>query len=267
MRKMLAPCMDYESLTLLELKKQCKSRGLKISGSKDDVVIRLMEADEAQNGVVQPGIVQPGIVQPVVYHQGGLAGPIPAMQQIVMPPKNSMYETLGTFIILYALIRIGWSMVWTLNNDQMIGWLLSPVGFLIGMGFLIGGGLIHQEYKNGIYLTMGVLVISGLLSLAFHAEKMSEMNPVTLVWGDTAMFMTSILCSFSCLAIVGLPLLLGDGNMKSGWPPSIQRIIDASGGGNKKKQISCSNCNEKLNVPKEYSGTIQCPACKSNMQV
>lgn len=178
-----------------------------------------------------------------------------------------MYETLGTFIILYALIRIGWSMVWTLNNDQMIGWLLSPVGFLIGMGFLIGGGLIHQEYKNGIYLTMAVLVVSGLLSLAFHAEKMSEMNPVTLVWGDTAMFMTSILCSFSCLAIVGLPLLLGDGNMKSGWPPSIQRIFDASGGGNKKKQISCSNCNEKLNVPKEYSGTIQCPACKSNMQV
>ena len=52
MRKMLAPCMDYESLTLLELKKQCKSRGLKISSSKDDVVIRLMEADEAQNGVV-----------------------------------------------------------------------------------------------------------------------------------------------------------------------------------------------------------------------
>ena len=85
MRKMLAPCMDYESLTLLELKKQCKSRGLKISSSKDDVVIRLMEADEAQNGVVQPGIVQP-----VVYHQGGLAGPIPAMQQIVMPPKTDV---------------------------------------------------------------------------------------------------------------------------------------------------------------------------------
>ena len=94
MRKMLAPCMDYESLTLLELKKQCKSRGLKISSSKDDVVIRLMEADEAQNGVVQPGIVQPGIVQPVVYHQGGLAGPIPAMQQIVMPPKTACTKLL-----------------------------------------------------------------------------------------------------------------------------------------------------------------------------
>ena len=48
-----------------------------------------MEADEAQNGVVQPGIVQP-----VVYHQGGLAGPIPAMQQIVMPPKTACTKLL-----------------------------------------------------------------------------------------------------------------------------------------------------------------------------
>jgi hypothetical protein len=249
--------MDYESLTLLDLKKLCKQRGLKISGSKDDVVIRLMEADELQSGAPQP----------IVYQQGGLAGPIPSVQQIIMPQKSSMYETLGTFIILYALVRIGWSMLWTLNNDQMIGWLLAPVGFLIGMGFLVGGVLIYQEYKNGIYLTMGVLVLSGLLSVAFHAENMSEMNPVTLVWGDTAMFMTSIMCSFSCLAIVGLPLLLGDGNMKPGWPPSLQRIVDATGGGNKKKQVSCGSCGEKLNVPKDYSGTIQCPACKSNMKV
>ena len=135
------------------------------------------------------------------------------------------------------------------------------------MGFLVGGALIYQEYKNGIYLTMGVLVLSGFLSIAFHAETMSEMNPVTLVWGDTAMFMTSIMCSFSCLAIVGLPLLLGDGNMKPGWPPSLQRIFDATGGGNKKKQVSCGSCGEILNVPKDYSGTIQCPACKSNMKV
>lgn len=257
MGKMLAWTMDYEAHTLLDLKKLCKQRGLKISGSKDDVVIRLMEADELQSGAPQP----------IVYPQGGLAGPIPSVQQIVMPPKNSMYETLGTFIILYALIRIAWSMLWTLNNDQMIGWLLSPVGFLIGIGFLVGGALIHQEYKNGIYLTMGVLVLSGFLSIAFHAENMSEMNPVTLVWGDTAMFMTSIMCSFSCLAIVGLPLLLGDGNMKPGWPPSLQRIFDATGGGNRKKQVSCGSCGEKLNVPKDYSGTIQCPACKSNMKV
>ena len=33
-------------MTLLDLKKICKSRGLKISGKKDDVIIRLMENDE-----------------------------------------------------------------------------------------------------------------------------------------------------------------------------------------------------------------------------
>jgi len=38
--------MDYEASTLLELKKLCKQRGLKISGTKDEVVIRLMEYDE-----------------------------------------------------------------------------------------------------------------------------------------------------------------------------------------------------------------------------
>jgi hypothetical protein len=38
--------MDYEASTLLELKKLCKQRGLKISGTKDEVVIKLMEYDE-----------------------------------------------------------------------------------------------------------------------------------------------------------------------------------------------------------------------------
>lgn len=253
---MIAACMDYEALTLLELKKLCKERGLKISGNKDDVVIRLMEYDELASGP-----------RTVTYQPAGLAGPIPSVQQIVMPPQNNMYQTLGTFVILYALVRIGWSMLWTFSNDQLLGWLLSPVGFFIGMGLLVGGALIHQEYKNGVFLTMGVLVVSGILSIAFHAETWDEMNPVTLVAGDTAMFMTSMMCSFSCLAIVGLPLLLGDGNMKPGWPPSLQRIFDATGGGNKKRQVSCENCDEKLNIPSNYSGTIQCPACKQNMKV
>ena len=99
---MIAACMDYETLTLLELKKLCKERGLKISGNKDDVVIRLMEYDEIASGP-----------RTVTYQPAGLAGPIPSVQQqIIMPPQNNMYQTLGTFIILYALVRIGWSMLW-----------------------------------------------------------------------------------------------------------------------------------------------------------
>ena len=41
--------MDYDGMTLLELKKLCKSRGLTVSGTKDEVIIRLMENDESSN--------------------------------------------------------------------------------------------------------------------------------------------------------------------------------------------------------------------------
>ena len=41
--------MSYDAMTLLDLKKMCKDRGLKVSGNKDEVIIRLMEADEATN--------------------------------------------------------------------------------------------------------------------------------------------------------------------------------------------------------------------------
>ena len=40
--------MSYDQMTLLDLKKLCKERGLKVSGRKDEVVIRLMESDEAR---------------------------------------------------------------------------------------------------------------------------------------------------------------------------------------------------------------------------
>ena len=44
--------MDYDSLTLLELKTMCKDRGLKVSGNKAEVVIRLMEDDESKDASV-----------------------------------------------------------------------------------------------------------------------------------------------------------------------------------------------------------------------
>jgi len=47
--------MDYDSMTLLDLKKLCKERGLKVSGKKDEVVIRLMEYDEVLTGGVAAG--------------------------------------------------------------------------------------------------------------------------------------------------------------------------------------------------------------------
>ncbi len=37
--------MNYDAMTLLDLKKLCKERGLKVSGRKDEVVIRLWKEE------------------------------------------------------------------------------------------------------------------------------------------------------------------------------------------------------------------------------
>ena len=42
--------MSYEKMTLTELKVLCKDRGLKVSGTKNEVIIRLMEYDEGSDG-------------------------------------------------------------------------------------------------------------------------------------------------------------------------------------------------------------------------
>ena len=36
---------------------------------------------------------------------------------------------------------------------------------------------------------------------------------------------------------------------------------------NRKQQIDCSSCNQKLNIPFSYSGKISCPACDINMEL
>ena len=35
----------------------------------------------------------------------------------------------------------------------------------------------------------------------------------------------------------------------------------------RKQQIDCSSCNQKLNIPFSYSGKISCPACGINMEL
>ena len=35
----------------------------------------------------------------------------------------------------------------------------------------------------------------------------------------------------------------------------------------RKQQIDCSSCNQKLNIPFSYSGRISCPACDINMEL
>jgi len=249
--------MDYDNLTLLQLKKLCKERGLVISGKKDDVIIRLMENDE-NKGVVRNPVIQQN-TQP---------------QQVIMPQQfvltnpnsgNDMLRTLGTFIIIYGVIRIGWALLFSLNMDQWYGWILAPVGLIMGMCFVFGGITIYNEYRTGIFFTIAVLLISGLLSIIFHADDIDDLNPVTLVWGDLSMMMTSIMCSFTFIAIVASPLLFSSGNLKEGWPPAIERLINSTSSG--KKNITCNKCNKTMLIPSNYSGSIRCPHCKNETKV
>ena len=65
--------MDYESLTLLELKTLCRERGLRVSGNKNEVIIRLMEHDEGlvpqYQQETQPQNQQLKVVERQVLHK------------------------------------------------------------------------------------------------------------------------------------------------------------------------------------------------------
>ena len=257
--------MDYNSMKVLELKTLCRERGLRVSGNKDEVIIRLMEHDEQsmpQASYPVPKAVQmpqsPLNPQPV---QGSYVQP-----QYVLPAKNSdsMASTIGTFVIMYAFFRLFWAAIFSLGIGGNTSWLLSPVAFLIGIGFIVGGGILYAGYRNGAYITLGILAISGLLSVIFHGD---EPNPVSVAWGDQ-MIMTSLMCSVTCMILVALPLFLSQ--LKEGWPEQIEKMLDNKSGNSttdSKVKVQCTSCNKSLNIPKGYSGKIQCPSCNAEMRI
>ena len=269
--------MDYNSMKVLELKTLCRERGLRVSGNKDEVIIRLMEHDEqsmpqasypvpqastAQASYPVPQAVQipqtPLNPQPV---QGGYVQP-----QYILPANksDSMASTIGTFVIMYAFFRLFWAAIFSLGIGGDTSWLLSPVAFLIGIGFIIGGGILYAGYRNGAYITLGILAISGLLSVIFHGD---EPNPVSVAWGDQ-MIMTSLMCSVTCMILVALPLFLSQ--LKEGWPGQIERMLENNSGNSttdSKVKIKCTSCDKSLKIPKSYSGKIQCPSCNAEMRI
>ena len=133
--------------------------------------------------------------------------------------------------------------------------------FQLGLGFIVGGAITYSGYRNGIYFTLGILSVSGFLSLIFHGD---EVNPVSVAWGD-AMLMTSIMCSIGCMIMVALPLMIS--TLKSGWPEPIENLLGSSSGDTGKKQVTCQSCQTALQIPDGYSGSIECPSCKSQMKV
>ena len=104
---------------LLELKKICKSRGLIISGKKDDVIIRLMENDELNQ-------------QPPQSIQSSYAGTMPIqsnsqiisgqnVQRIYLGNKGSTVYAIGTIVIIYGSFRMLMALLSWLALGVVIG--------------------------------------------------------------------------------------------------------------------------------------------------
>ena len=199
--------MNYDAMTLLDLKKLCKERGLKVGGRKDEVVIRLMEYDEALTGGVAPAAT--AIPQAIPMQTAGGMAVTPQGTQFVIVGNNSnsgLASTMGTFILIYGIFRIGvvffLGMFW---DDFMNEYVIESIlAFLIGTSYVFGGMMILAGYRNGVYLVLGTLVFSGLLSFVYN----DEWSPLSIgLDGFTAPAYT-FFCSAFCMILTALPLWL-----------------------------------------------------------
>ena len=257
--------MSYDQMTLLDLKKLRKDRGLKVSGKKDEVVIRLMEYDESMDGTNQSATFS----TPVTNMQGQM--PVAPQvvygrmtsQGIVINRNTGTTSTVGTVIIMYGVFRMFWALGFAAFGDGNLGWLLAPVAFLVAALFIYSGILLSQEYRNGIYTTIATFILSGTLSVIFSGE---DLNPVSVSIADGGMMIPfSMMCTLLGIGVAAIPLLLTDEELKEGWPPAIERLLNRGSSG--KKQIECVHCGHALLVPYGYSGKISCPQCGKQSQV
>ena len=257
-------------MSLLDLKKVCKNRGLKISGNKDDVIIRIMEHDEMTQmptQQLQSNYAPQSRGMPI--NQLQQIYPNQNVQTIYVSNNNGTANAVGTIVILYGVFRMFWALVFSMFGFTELGWVVSPIAFLLAFAFIFAGILMVNQYLNGVYIGLTLFVISGVLSVAFGG---GDLNPLSISWADDgSMILFSMMCTGLGLGIVALPLLLADDALKPGWPPAIQRLINSPGGGNsiesKNKEIKCGSCQEKMKVPASYSGKISCPHCSTKMDI
>lgn len=261
--------MNYEGLTIIQLKTLCRERGLRVSGSKNEVLIRLMEHDEG----IEPRYQ--GQVQPQ-YQQQYMQAP----QQIIHITKTAHGEALaqviGIFIIMYGIFRIIMAMFFSAVDEQVF-LFESMLAWGIGFSYIIGGVFTIMAYRNGLFLTLGVLLASGSLSIAYH----DEWSPLSVGLDGSLPIEWSLMCSFSCSMFVALPLIAGFNDLKSGWPfdgVGNQKITQPSVQGralqkplprqmDDKILLECPYCSAHFNVKSGASGTATCPSCKKKVSV
>ncbi|MAU74025.1 MAG: SAP domain-containing protein [Candidatus Poseidoniaceae archaeon] len=261
--------MDYDSMTLLDLKKVCKSRGLKISGKKDDVIIRLMENDEegqqsvwqGQNVIQTPyvGSMPQQQINPQAYLNQNV-------QRVYINNVNSTVNGIGWIVIIYGAFRMLMAFAFSLIGIGQLGAVVAPIAFLLAFAFIFGGIMMVNEYLNGVYFTLITFLVSGLLSIIFAG---GDLNPLSISLSDDgSMTLFSVMCTTFGMGLVALPLLMSFDDLKKGWPPSIERLINARGNKSADKiKIQCSSCDKSLQVPSDYSGKISCPHCQETMHI
>ena len=265
--------MDYDSLTLLELKTMCKDRGLKVSGNKAEVVIRLMEDDESkmpQSVSIPQQQVNYG--QQQMYGQQMYGGQ--PQQIFITNNTTSVVQITGFFIILYGFFRCATALLFSeWQADQ------SFIAMIIGVSYVFGGILSVQGYRIGLQLTLGTLVISGLFSFVYN----DEFGPLSIGMGGIWPVEMSLICSGFCMLVVALPLLTADpSNFRDGSPKYLRALYDAadsvspiplpmtlSGKGDVETKIviNCAHCNSPLKVPSNYKGNVKCPSCGEKFEV
>ena len=260
--------MDYDSLTLLQLKTMCKDRGLKVSGNKAEVVIRLMENDESKQPQSVSVPAQVNISQQQMY-----GSQMPA-QIFITNNTTSVVQLTGFGIIAYGFFRVGMAMLFSEWQAEE-----SFFALMIGLGYIFGGVLSVQGYRIGLQFTLITLVISGTLSLIYH----NDVGPLSVGMGGIWPIELSLMCSGFCMLIVALPLLTADpSNFKQGTPNYMNTILhgldtvspfpfmfmkEEKDPNDEKIVINCVHCNSPLKVPATYKGNVKCPSCGERFEV
>ena len=258
--------MNYDSSTLIQLKTMCKERGLRISGTKAEVVIRLMEDDESK------------LPQPISI---GGHNPHQTVTQIIHinNKSNTTPVLIGLGIIVYGLFRAYVGVVFS-ESWMGIEFFESIMAILIGISYIGCGIITVQGYRHGLIGTLGVLLVSGTLSVIYH----DEFSPLSMGMGDIFPLEWTLCCSATCMLIVGIPLLVAE-EFKDEVPPILQSMLGNNSTAkrnqfsnsqpqqveqsntNEKIVVSCPHCDKSLKVPANFSGRVRCPMCKERFEV
>lgn len=122
------------------------------------------------------------------------------------------------------------------KKRRIVGIILSSGGIILGIIGLVLMNLIDDSDAMILIplILIGLGVISMIMSISFF-RKFENRG-----WLEDALFYWSF------------------------WFDDLESLNHDD---DRKQQIDCSSCNQKLNIPFSYSGKISCPACDIHMEL